>query len=137
MNEAIVEIKEGDLVFARHIPAAVAWKAGLDFFSQHSDFIQVGVWGYDSQKKLKDHIHNQVKRETLWTQEVLFVRKGKLLANIFNTNGKKVAELEINSGDIIILLQGGHGYEILESGTQVLEVKNGPYVGPDMDRRRL
>jgi hypothetical protein len=35
------------------------------------------------------------------------------------------------------LLRGGHGYEILEDGTQVLEVKNGPYLGPDVDRRRL
>ena len=36
-----------------------------------------------------------------------------------------------------MLLRGGHGYEILEDGTQVLEVKNGPYLGPDVDRRRL
>ena len=133
----IVEIKEGDLVLARHIPAAVAWNDGLNFFSQNHDFIQVGIWGYGAGKELKAHIHNEVKREVLWTQEVLFVRKGKLRANIFDTTEKKVAELELSSGDVIILLRGGHGYDILESGTQVLEIKNGPYVGPDMDRRRF
>lgn len=133
----IVEIKEGDLVLARHIPASAAWKDGLNFFSQDEDFIQVGVWGYGAGKELKAHIHNEVKREVLWTQEVLFVRTGKLRANIFDTSETKVAELEINAGDVIILLLGGHGYEILEEGTQVLEIKNGPYVGPDRDRRRL
>ena len=134
--KAVVEIKEGDLILARHIPEA-AWKEGLNFFSQNNEYIQVGLWGYDSGKELKAHIHNEVKREVIWTQEVLFVRKGKLRANIFNTKEKKVAELEVNSGDIIMLLRGGHGYQILEDDTQVLEIKNGPYVGPDMDRRRF
>lgn len=133
----IVEIKEGDLVLARHIPATAAWQDGLNFFSQDEDFIQVGIWGYGADKKLKAHIHNEVKREVLWTQEVLFVRTGKLRANIFDTNENKVAELQVNTGDVIILLRGGHGYEILEDGTQVLEIKNGPYVGPDLDRKRL
>lgn len=133
----IVEIKEGNLVLARHIPASAAWKDGLNFFSQDEDFIQVGVWGYGAGKELKAHIHNEVKREVLWTQEVLFVRTGKLRANIFDTSETKVAELEINAGDVIILLRGGHGYDILEDGTQVLEIKNGPYVGSELDRRRF
>jgi oxalate decarboxylase/phosphoglucose isomerase-like protein (cupin superfamily) len=119
----ISEIKEGDLVLARHVPAEAAWKDGLTFFS--------------AGKELKAHIHNEVPREVLWTQEVIFVKKGKIRANIFNTSEEKVAEIEVNTGDIIILLRGGHGYDILEDGTQVLEVKNGPYVGPDRDRRRL
>jgi hypothetical protein len=133
----VVEIKEGDLVLARHIPANVAWQDGLNFHSQDNDFIQVGIWGYSAGKELRAHIHKEVKREVLWTQEVLFIRSGQLQANIFNTQEQKVAELIVNAGDIIILLRGGHGYEILENGTQVLEIKNGPYVGPDLDRRRF
>jgi len=133
----ITEIKEGDIVLARHIPAATAWRDGLNFYSQDDDFIQVGVWGYDGGKELKAHIHNEVSREVLWTQEVLFVHTGKIRANIFDTTEQKVAEIEVGKGDVIILLRGGHGYDILEDGTQVLEVKNGPYVGPDRDRRRF
>lgn len=133
----VVEIKEGNLVLARHIPASVVWQDGLNFFSENGDFIQVGVWGYGAGKELKAHIHNEVKREVLWTQEVLFVRSGKLRANVFNTREEKVAALEVGAGDVIILLRGGHGYDILEDGTQVLEIKNGPYVGPDLDRRRF
>jgi len=136
MNE-IIEIKEGNLLLARYIPAQAAWKHGLSFFSKDEEFIQVGVWGYDAGKELKAHIHNEVNREVLWTQEVLFIRTGKLRANIFDTNETKVAELEVNAGDVIILLRGGHGYDIIEDGTQVLEIKNGPYVGPDLDRRRF
>jgi hypothetical protein len=133
----IVEIKEEDLILARHITATDVWKDGLNFFSHDKEFIQVGIWGYGKGKKLEAHIHNEVKREVPWTQEVLFVRKGKLRANIFNTSKNKIAELEVNAGDIIILLRGGHGYDILEEGTQVLEIKNGPYVGPELDRQRF
>lgn len=133
----VVEIKEGNLILARHIPSDAAWRDGLNFFSPDADFIQVGTWGYGTGKELKAHIHNEVQREVLWTQEVLFVRKGMVRANIFDTNQKKVAELNVQAGDVIILLRGGHGYEILEDGTQVLEIKNGPYVGANADRRRI
>jgi len=133
----VVEIKEGNLILARHIPSDAAWRDGLNFFSPDADFIQVGTWVYGTGKELKAHIHNEVQREVLWTQEVLFVRKGMVRANIFDTNQKKVAELNVQAGDVIILLRGGHGYEILEDGTQVLEVKNGPYVGANADRRRI
>lgn len=133
----IIEIKDGDLVLARHIPAGAAWGEGLKFFSQDEEFIQVGAWGYDAGKELKAHIHNAVEREVLWTQEVLFVRQGLLRANIFDIANNKVAELDIKAGDIIMLLRGGHGYDIIEDGTQVLEIKNGPYVGAELDRRRI
>jgi hypothetical protein len=137
MTESVTVIKEGELVLARHIPAESAWQEGLSFFSTDNEYIQVGIWGYDAGKTLKAHIHNEVRRDVLWTQEVLFVRKGKIRANIFSTANIKVAELEVNSGDIIILLRGGHGYDILCDETQVLEIKNGPYLGPDVDRRRI
>lgn len=133
----IKEFKDGELTLARYIPADIAWSEGLSFFSKDEDFIQVGVWGYDNGKALKAHIHNEVKREVLWTQEVLFVRKGIIRAAIYDTSEKVIAKVDVHAGDIMILLRGGHGYDILEDGTQVLEIKNGPYVGPDLDRRRL
>jgi hypothetical protein len=134
---AIIEIKEGNLVLARHIPAADAWSDGLKFFSPDGDYQQVGTWGYNQGKSLLAHTHNEVTRSVLWTQEVLYIRKGRIKAAIFDTKEQKIAELEAAAGDLLVLLRGGHGYDILEDGTQVLEVKNGPYVGADVDRRRL
>lgn len=134
---AIKEIKEGNLVLARHIPATEAWGSGLKFFSQDSEYVQIGTWGYSAGKELLAHSHNEVKREVLLTQEVLYIRKGLIRADIYDTSNQKVAEFIGEEGDLLILLFGGHGYEILEDGTQVLEVKNGPYLGADIDRRRL
>lgn len=133
----IIEVMQGELVLARHIPASLAWGAGLRFFSQNCDYQQVGTWGYEKGKTLLAHSHNEVSREVLWTQEVLYIRSGRVRAEIYDTADQKVDELEACAGDILVLLRGGHGYHVLESGTQVLEIKNGPYVGADADRRRL
>lgn len=133
----VIEIKEGEVILARHIPANAAWNGGLSFFSPDGDFQQVGTWGYDAGKVLLAHAHNEVARTVTLTQEVLYVRRGRLRATIHDSYDRTVAELEADAGDILVLLAGGHGYEILEDGTQVLEIKNGPYVGPDFDRRRL
>jgi hypothetical protein len=133
----ITEIIEGDIVLARHIPSEIAWKDGLNFYSNDDDFVQVGTWKYASGKKLLAHTHNECSRTVLWTQEVLYVRKGSLRAFIYNTKEELVSTILVAEGDLIILLRGGHGYDIVEDGTQVLEIKNGPYLGADVDRRRL
>ena len=135
MNMA--EITDGITVLARHIPANVCWDKGLSFFSSDCEFQQVGTWGYDAGKTLQAHVHKNVPRTIDRTQEVLFVKQGKIEAEIFDTSDVKVAVIEVCAGDILILLEGGHGYRILEDDTQVLEIKNGPYVGANDDRRRI
>lgn len=133
----MTEIKDGEVVLARHVSADQVWGQGLSFFSKDEDFIQVGSWGYERDKALLAHIHNEVERQVLWTQEVIYVKSGRIMAHIYSTIEEKVADIEVKEGDVIILLRGGHGYTILDDGTQVLEVKNGPYVGAERDRRRL
>ena len=110
---------------------------GLNFFSKDEDSIQVGMWGYDKGMMLQPHIHNEVRREVLKTQEVIFVRGGSIAASIFDEEGHFVDRVKLGSGDTLILLKGGHGYEILEDDTHVLEIKNGPYLGAEVDRRRI
>lgn len=134
---SVNNIVQDGIVYARHIPAEAAWNDGLNFFSENNEFVQVGTWQYPAGKELLAHAHNEVKREVPWTQEVLYIRKGSILAKIYNNKDELIQEITANTGDIMILLTGGHGYQILEDGTQVLEVKNGPYVGAEQDRRRL
>jgi hypothetical protein len=41
----------------------------------------------------------------------------------------------LESGDVILLAYGGHGFEMLED-TEMIEVKQGPYAG-EMDKTRF
>ncbi|MCC2624737.1 MAG: hypothetical protein K0R14_610 [Burkholderiales bacterium] len=133
---SIKEIIKDGIILARYIPSN-AWTEGLNFFSKDEDFIQAGSWGYDSGKELLPHIHNEVKRIITRTQELLYIRRGKILAKIYDLQENLVEEIEAAVGDTLILLNCGHGYKILEDDTQVLEVKNGPYPGAEADRRRF
>ena len=131
------EIKKDGVVLARHItPEDI--KPGLNFFSRDEEFIQVGVWGhYEKDKELKAHIHNTVARTANRTYETLYVIKGALEAVIYDMDEVPVDRLEIRQGEILVLLECGHGYLIKEDDTTVLEVKNGPYLGAETDRRRI
>lgn len=130
------EITHRGQVIARMI-CSDEWKDGLSFPSSDHEYIQVGLWRYNKGKDLLPHIHNEVKREVDRTQEVIYVRKGRVQAKIFSLDAQLVEDFEVNEGDTVILLNCGHGYKILEDGTEVLEVKNGPYLGADVDRRRI
>ena len=112
-------------------------KDGLSFFSQDNEFIQVGSWNYNKDKVLLKHIHNEVERKVFRTQEVLYIVSGKIEAEIYDLNEKFIEKIEVSEGEILILLNSGHGYKILEDNTKVIEIKNGPYLGAEVDRRRF
>lgn len=130
----IEKIVDGDLVLAMVIRNS-SWEEGLHFASSNGDFQQVGMWGYNKGWKSKPHIHLTKPREVLRTQEVLYVKEGALKADIYTEKEQFLRSLELHKGDIMVLLNGGHGYEILENNTKVLEIKNGPYLGADEDRK--
>lgn len=130
------EIVYNNEVLARHIPSEV-WADGLGFYSKDDEFVQVGTWQYNEGKELLNHIHNPVERTIIRTQEVLYIRKGSILAKIYTLDEVYVDEIVVKEGDTLILLNSGHGYKILEDNTQVIEIKNGPYMGADIDRRRF
>ena len=75
--------------------------------------------------------------QVLHTQEVVFIKEGRIRADIYTEKEEFLKSVELGTGDTILLLNGGHGYEILEDNTKILEVKNGPYVGADKDRKRI
>lgn len=132
-----MDISIGGALIARHFKAEELRKPGLSFFSDDHDGVQVGIWNYDTGKILTPHIHNTIEKTSNRTSEVLFVISGSIHADIYDEAENIVAEFQVSTGDILVCLQGGHGYQVLEPGTQVLEVKNGPYFGPEIDRRRI
>lgn len=130
------EVKMHGRVIARHIKQADI-KEGLNFFSGDDEFIQVGAWKYDSDKKLQSHIHNKVERTIDRTNEVLYVVSGALEATIYALDETIVDSFVVEAGDLLVLMECGHGYRILKDGTNVIEIKNGPYMGAEVDRRRF
>jgi hypothetical protein len=113
------------------------WKEGLDFLTSDSSFIQAGTWWYQGGKSLAAHKHLVYDRDSNLTQEVIVILTGSVLAELYDENDQLFYSKELKPGDIGIMLTQGHGYKILEDNTKVVEIKNGPYPGAELDRVRL
>ena len=90
---------------------------------------QVGFVVYPTGGVIKRHIHKTVDRQNISSSEALIVRQGRLEIDIYDQNKNLVATRELQEGDFVLMVSGGHGFRILEA-TILLEVKLGPYAGP-------
>lgn len=93
---------------------------------------QLAYMRHPKGKKIKPHIHNSVKREVHFTQEVLLIKSGKLKTNIFRNDKSFLSTHILEAGDVILLAGGGHSFEGLED-FEMIEIKQGPYAG-EMDK---
>ena len=95
---------------------------------------QVGFVVYPAGGKIQRHVHRALERHLIGTSEVLIVRRGRCEIDIYNNERKLVATRELGQGDIMLMVDGGHGFRMLED-TVFLEVKQGPYTGLDEKER--
>jgi mannose-6-phosphate isomerase-like protein (cupin superfamily) len=86
-------------------------------------------------KVIDPHVHNPVPRQVHYTQEVLFIKRGKLRVDFYNDQRDYLESRVLREGDVILLASGGHGFEVLEE-LEMIEVKQGPYAG-EMDKTRI
>jgi hypothetical protein len=110
------------------------WKRGLDFLTPDEHFVQVGTWWYDKGKKLDSHVHKDYERSSSRTQESVYVRRGSMRVLLYSENMEYLQDFILKEGDLAIFGYGGHGYEILEDNTQIIESKNGPFISVDADK---
>lgn len=95
---------------------------------------QVGFVVYSTGEEIARHKHLSLKRNLIGTSEVLIVKKGRCLADIYNENDELVDTRELQNGDVLLMVNGGHGFRMLEN-TVFLEIKQGPYLGLEEKER--
>ena len=113
------------------------WIDGLNFITPNELFIQVGSWWYQKGKKLDSHIHNDFDRVAQRTQEMTYVKKGAMKVLLYDEDKNFLQDFILNEGDLAVFAYGGHGYEILEDDTQIIEAKNGPFVDVTTDKTKF
>ena len=108
---------------------------GIHFFTPDDFSQQLAYMHHPIGKVIEPHVHNPVRREVIYTQEVLMIKKGKLRVDFYNENKNYLESRVLQAGDMIFLSMGGHGFEVLEE-LEMIEVKQGPYVG-NLDKTRF
>lgn len=119
-----VHFKFGDLVGATN----------LNFLTTDNEFLQICTWNHPAGYETKPHKHNVYPREAMRTSEAIFVLCGSVRAKILDESGVIVETVLLETFDLLYCRAGGHSYKILTSDTTVLEFKNGPFLGNELDK---
>lgn len=108
---------------------------GVSFVTQKEALLQLGCMRHAAGYRVQPHLHNKVQRNIIGTQEVLFIKTGMIKIDFYSCEQVYLESRKLFSGDIVLLMGGGHGISILEE-TEMVEVKNGPYVN-EVDKTRF
>lgn len=105
-------------------------KPGVNFFTPNDYSQQLAYMSHPAGKEIQPHVHKRVQREVDYTQETLFIRKGKLQVDFYSDDQKYLDSRILYAGDVILLIKGGHGFKVVED-VEMFEVKQGPYAGDE------
>jgi len=108
---------------------------GIHFFTETSFSQQLAYMNHPKGLTISPHTHNPVKRQIIFTQEVLFIKKGILRVDFYTKHKEYIESRLLKAGDVILLASGGHGFEVIED-VEMIEVKQGPFSG-EQDKTRF
>jgi len=108
---------------------------GIHFFTPNDFSQQLAYMKHPKGKTIIPHVHNRVPRQVEYTQEILFIKSGKIRVDFYDMKQKYLESHILSQHDVILLINGGHGFEILED-LEMFEIKQGPYVG-ESDKTRF
>jgi mannose-6-phosphate isomerase-like protein (cupin superfamily) len=103
---------------------------GIQFFTPPDFSQQLAYMKHEKGEIIEPHVHKEVNREVVRTQEVLVVKSGKVQVDLYTSENEYWRSFTLGAGDIILLASGGHGFIMLEP-TEMIEIKQGPYLGDD------
>jgi hypothetical protein len=100
----------------------------IHFFTSGESSQQLAYMHRPKSEIVQAHVHNLVKREVLHTQEMVFLKKGKMKTDFYTVDQRYICSRILTAGDVVLLASGGHGFEVLEDADMFV-VKQGPYAG--------
>ena len=106
------------------------------FLTDDKDLQQLGFIVYESGGNITPHAHKKHTRTINRTTETLIVKKGIVEYEIYDKDQNSIANGLIKEGDIIALLDGGHGFKIIEDAI-LIEIKQGPFLSTEKDKKRF
>ena len=127
-------IKNEDIILSIIVRASYR-KEGIEFFTPDNFSQQLAYMKRPKDYRIQPHTHKIVARNVNQTQEVLFIKSGKVRIDFFDDRQRYLESRILNTGDVILLAHGGHGFKMLEE-SEIIEVKQGPYTG-DQDKERF
>lgn len=127
-------VHEG-LAYAMIIRSNAASDAKYNFLTGEQNPLQLGMNFYKAGEVIKAHYHLQRKIETnSVVQEFLLIGAGRAFLRLYQAADQvEFTGRQLETGDMVLLLAGGHGLDVQED-TKIVEIKLGPYDGKTKDK---
>ena len=110
-------------------------KKGVNFFTKNNLIQQVAYMNHAKNHLIEPHIHKKIIRKISGTSEVLIILSGKMKVDFYSQKKIFIKSKIVNKNDIIILLDGGHGFKMINN-CKFIEVKQGPFIS-NKDKKRF
>jgi len=94
--------------------------------------LQVGYVVHSAGHEIARHLHARPVSGARDSTEVLVVMRGRCELDVYDEDRRFIATRELRTGDVMVMLRGGHGFRMLED-TVFLEIKPGPYRGEEKE----
>src|SRR5271157_3514865 len=107
----IEQIKDSQQIIAIIVRGSFE-KEGISFVTPNDFSQQLAYMNHPKGKIIPPHVHNPVSRQVLYTNEVLFIKKGLLRVDFYNDGREYLQSKILGPGDVILLVGGGHGFEV-------------------------
>lgn len=101
---------------------------GIHFFTPDNFSQQLGYMSRPGGYMIAPHVHRPVPRVVEFTKEVIILKSGRVRVDFYDDDKNYLESRVLEPGDVILLARGGHGFQML-ADSEMLEVKQGPYVG--------
>lgn len=101
-----------------------------NFFTPDDFPLQMGTSFYPAGERIQPHVHIPQPRQVELVNEYVYIKSGRLELTLYSKDRTPVTKTELAAGDSLLLTGGGHGFQVLET-CQLIEVKQGPYLGMD------
>jgi hypothetical protein len=129
-------LRAGEQLLAIVVRASASSDDKYNFLTDQSQPLQLGVNFYQAGETIRSHTHLPRDIHVTRVQEMLVIGAGRTRLTLFDDARRHAGETVLETGDIVLLASGGHGFEILED-TKIVEVKQGPYDGKQQDKVAL
>jgi hypothetical protein len=128
-------IEREGLAYALIIRAQATSDAKYNFLTAPASPLQLGMNFYRAGEVIKAHYH--LEKEVLTrsvVQEFLLIASGRAILRLYDVGDQsEFASRQLDAGDMVLLLAGGHGLDI-QADTKIVELKLGPYDGKVKDK---
>jgi hypothetical protein len=132
--QGIEQIASGGRLLAIIVRAQVTTEKKYNFLTDQQNALQLGVSSYQGGELIPSHAHLKTEVTVPSGQEFILVKAGKLRVILYDEGTREQLSVQdLSAGDAILLIAGGHGFEVLEA-CQIMEVKQGPYLSKEKDK---